>query len=51
MTANKIQWKTLDDSSDVERQSIVETDSVVQLQQQRIRVFRFDYTASQALFM
>ena len=51
MTANKIQWKTLDDSSDVKRQSIVETDSVVQLQQQRISVFRFNYTANQALFM
>ena len=49
MTANKIQWKPLDDSSDVKRQSIVETDSVVQLQQQRIRVFRFNYTASKAL--
>jgi len=47
VAANKIQWKTVDDStvtSKVESSAVTETATVVQLQQQRIRVFRFNYS-------
>lgn len=55
VAANKIQWKTVDDSavsSKVESSEPFETATVVQLQQQRIRVFRFTYSSnSSSLFM
>jgi len=49
VAANKIQWKTVDDStvtSKVESSAVTETATVVQLQQQRIRVFRFNYSTN-----
>jgi len=49
VAANKIQWKTVDDStvtSKVESSVVTETATVVQLQQQRIRVFRFNYSTN-----
>lgn len=55
VAANKIQWKTVDDSavsSKVESSEPFETATVVQLQQQRIRVFRLTYSSnSSSLFM
>jgi hypothetical protein len=46
MAANKIQWRTVDNVSRFARDTVDGAD-IIELQQQRIRVFKVDYIVSQ----